>query len=253
MRKLVPPVLAIVALLSTNPVGAAVISLTFGPGELGTGNCLPFGCIPDLRYQQVYSASEFSGRINIKELTFYNELYSVGSIDPAHYAILLSVTDKAPNALDLTDLDNNIGDDQRLFFDGDLSGSLSSTHRLTISGHPYNYDPDDGNLLLEIIKTDGGPDYGTVFLDRFTNDPSIGSSRAFEYGGVIGDPAESHVGLVTTFSGVPLTEPSPAFLIITALGAAALMARSCRPVPCKVSRSRCTIARAARTGADAQH
>jgi DNA-binding MarR family transcriptional regulator len=193
----------------------------------GTGNCLPFGCIPDLRYQQVYSASEFSGRLNIKDLTFYNQLFSVGSIDPAHYVVRVSVTAKAPNNLDLTNLDNNVGDDQELFFDGDLSGSLSPTHRLSISGKPYNYDPDDGNLLLEIIKTDGGPDYGTVFLDRFTNDPSIGSSRAHEYGGVIGDPAESYVGLVTTFSGQgPLPEPSSVVLLIAALGASALMARS---------------------------
>ena len=69
------------ALLFSGGASAAPVSVTFGPGEPGTGNCLPFGCIPAVRYQQVYSASLFPTRLRIEEITFFNLLYLPGSID----------------------------------------------------------------------------------------------------------------------------------------------------------------------------
>lgn len=205
-----------IAIGASRIASAAPVSVIVGPGEVGTGNCLPFGCQADVRYQQVYGSSLFSSRINIKDITFFNRLFAAGFIDPANYAIYLSVTGLAVGGLDLTDLDNNVGQERELFFAGTLSGSLASSRSFTITGKPYIYDPSRGNLLLEIFKTGGSGEYGTVFLDRFTDDPSIGSSRAFEYGGVIGDSQENYVGLVTRFDGVPLSEPNAAALLAIA-------------------------------------
>jgi len=237
MGKTVRLVAATLAILGGS-IGAcsAAISVTFGPGEPGTGNCLPFGCQPVMRYQQVYSASLFPARLSIEEITFFNQLFLPGTIDPAHYTVLLSVTDKAVGALDLTNLDNNVGSDQELFFNQNLPASLAAPS-FTIDGDPYVYDPADGNLLLEILKIGGSGVHGTVFLDRFTNDPTIGSSRTFEFDGVIGDPAESYVGLVTRFTGVPLSEPSTLALLCLAAGGLTWLRgmRDQRPTPASLS------------------
>jgi len=158
---------AVVALLFFCSTANAVVfqsddfaSVTFGPGENGVGNCMPFGCVPETRYQQVYAASSFSGSLTITGITFFNQLYSAGSIDPAHYTVRLSSTKKAAGRLDLYKLDKNIGQHQREFFSGILSGSLASDRFFTIQGTPYSYDPAKGNLLLEIYKTGGTTPWG---------------------------------------------------------------------------------------------
>ena len=64
-------------------------SITFGPGENNVGNCLPFGCIPEARVQQVYGSSQFSPLpFEINQITFFNRLYTRGAIDPANYTFI---------------------------------------------------------------------------------------------------------------------------------------------------------------------
>ena len=65
------------------------------PADIGTGNCIPFGCtLSTPTYQQIYAASDFSGPITITNLEFYDTqgLNPGASPNTGTYTISLSTT-----------------------------------------------------------------------------------------------------------------------------------------------------------------
>jgi hypothetical protein len=54
-------------------VGDPIVGL---PADSNTGNCFPFGCAYNGRYQQVYSAGAFSGPLTITDLEFFNTAFN---------------------------------------------------------------------------------------------------------------------------------------------------------------------------------
>jgi hypothetical protein len=181
------------------------------PGDLNSGNCFPFGCSGGTRYQQVYNNNQFSSPVTINTISFYNKNYSAGSIQSADYTLNLSITSKAVNGLDTSNLDNNVTGTNVLFFHGNLGGAIdTTTHTFTISGAGFAYDPAYGNLLLEILK-DGGSGSTTVYLDAHSGTFGDISSRAHNFGSGF----ESW-GLVTGFNAAPV--PLPPSLLLLAPG-----------------------------------
>lgn len=164
-------------------------------GFPGTGgNCFPFTCrgFPGARYQQVYNSGLFPGVMTITNISFFNTILPGASINSATYTIHISTTAKPVNGLDIRDFDSNVGADDALFFSGVLGGPIEGG-KFTITGAPFLYDPSQGNLLIDIFKSGGGPTTG--FLDARNGSFGNESSRAHNFGS-----AFASWGLVTEFN-----------------------------------------------------
>src|SRR5712691_5279134 len=204
--------------LSASPAFATTI-IVGQPADVGNGNCFPFGCSPGTRYQQVYNAALFGGPLLINQLQFFNTENSpgLGVVETASYAIHLSSTSTAVNALDTSNFGANVGANDALFFDGIMGGPIGGT-TFTIAGTGFLYNPASGNLLLDIFKT-GGSANGDVFFDARNGTFGSNSSRAHDFGSGF-----ESFGLVTGFSGdelAPVPEPATLTLLAPALAWAA--------------------------------
>ncbi len=221
-KRFVQVVGLVMALAGVVAVSApAAFALTIGdPADPATGNCFPFGC-SGTRYQQVYNSSLFPNPFSFNTVTFFNTKFGPGAgiIDTANYEIRFSETPKAVNGLDTSVFDNNIGVNDQPFFNGVLGGPIGPSMEFLILGSTYNYDPSQGNLLMDIHKIDL-PGSGSVFLDARNGTFGIDSSRAHNFG-----IAFESWGLVTKFGetngpGPGPVVPEPSTLLLTTLGLA---------------------------------
>jgi len=217
----------VVAALAAAPLEAQVI------GAPGTGpNCFPFTCYnvqgnPSTRYQQVYAASNFtSGPISINQISFFLSPLNAGPLNTGTYTISLSTTAAAVNGLSST-FASNLGADNALFGVFNLGGAAPAT--LTFTGTTFNYDPSQGNLLLDVQTsiTSGQTvtDYSTSYYEGRFQDAAGVFSRMHDFGDVF-----DNTGLVTEFALVPVPEPSTYALLAAGLAAMGVVARRRRQV-----------------------
>ena len=206
------------------------------PGDPGTGDCIPFGCSDASSFQQVYSSSLFSGPVAIAGLMFFLNNFDntdpltggpivPDTIYPQDYTISLSVVQVPVDGLD-TDLDNNLDPNTTaLFFQGFLNSPVSGSFTIqTTPANYFNYDPSQGNLLLD-IRTDGMDPSITMFAD--INSAAGGQfSSAFDSNphpagcpdgsaGLTTGCANADYGLVTEFL---TNSPEPSALWLAAAG-----------------------------------
>ena len=148
-----------IALVATQASAAVTV------GAANTGNCYPFSCFAGefgagAVYQQVYSASAFSGALDFNRISFYKQ--TGGLLDTASYSVLFSITDKAVGGLG-SDLSNNLGAAQQHFGVFSLSGAMPDV--LTLTGNTFHYDPTQGNLLMQVTveSVSFDSDYSSFF------------------------------------------------------------------------------------------
>lgn len=172
-----------------------------------------------LEYQQVYSASAFlaqSGGVFRIDTIGLAGIFQDASVN---LTISLSTTAAAVGALDSSDLASNLGPDNTVFLN--YSGAVGPV----FTGTPFYYNPATGNLLIDIVVNSFG--VGTNPKVHVYEDVSSGvMSRAANMGGSGFSDLE---GMVTTFEGETVPEPSSILLVTGAL-LAALALRRRQPV-----------------------
>ncbi len=134
--------------------------------EGNESNIFPFGLGASYRYQQVYSASEFdpSEPVLVTEVRFRPDFLAGRSFSALlpDVQINISTTSTAPDGLSSTFADN-VGPDDTVVFSGPLPLSSNATGAGPFDfdiviplSTPFFYDPQAGNLLLDIRNFGGG-------------------------------------------------------------------------------------------------
>jgi hypothetical protein len=184
-----------------------------------------------LRYQQVYSSSEF-GLINNGGGDIAGFLFRLDqtfgqsfSTTLTNVQITLSTTQKAPGALSPV-FAENVGADRTVVL-GPATVPFSAGKTPLVSPQPFDagfgfthafyYNPAAGNLLVD-VQLFGGATAGYFDAQSTQGDSisSLGGSSASALSGIL-----STAGLVTEFAVVPVPEPSA--LVLVSFGLAVLV------------------------------
>jgi hypothetical protein len=214
-------VAAVVALFCQVPAFAdQIIGL---PADPNSGNEFPFGFAYSGEYQQVYTASAFSGPLTITNLEFYNtQLDSAATaMNSGTWTIALSTTSADWNTLS-TDFASNIGGDNTTVFSGNLSQPWAFGDTLSIIlTTPFTYNPGNGNLLMDVMVSGASAPGGAIFFDENSANSIMG--RVFNSGGIVFE--NSSFGLVTGFSTVPVPSTLVMSSILFGIGGVGLVYR----------------------------
>jgi hypothetical protein len=178
----------------------SVLTLGF-PADANQGNSFPFGGYSG-RYQQVYTAHEFTGPITIKALKFYNTHVNSGAtiMPTGNWTISLSTTSADWNTLSTT-YAANIGPNNTEVFSGNLSQAWTFGDTLTINlSTPFTYVPAPGsNLLVDVTASGVTTPGGFVYFDTTGYDQGREDGSTI-IGHVDAGGVRSGYGLVTGFS-----------------------------------------------------
>ena len=180
-----------------------------------------------VRYQQVYSASQFpssEGPLRITQITFRPD----GSVtDPSliirfdSVRIDLSTTSMTPSTLS-TLFASNVGADDMtvfnsfVFADAPVTGPPGGPKDFTVTFalNPFIYDPSAGDLLLDVRAIESGGGISAPF-DADSSSLFTAHVDAPDISAASGSPFAT--GLVTQFQFTPVPEPST--LMLDSLGA----------------------------------
>jgi hypothetical protein len=199
----------------------------------------------NLRVQQVYGASQFSGLgvIQITGLAFRPGDISVAAFGPTTLPDLevhLSTTSHVPDGLSPI-FAANVGPDDTTVFHDDWSrssanapgpGGTRAFDILLPFTTPFTYDPAAGNLLVDFIGNPGGT-FLFLFPELIDAHHVTGDSVSL----IVAEPASSptgipfvSVGVVTQFAFQPAVAPvpEPATWILFGLGLTGVVARAWR-------------------------
>lgn len=169
-------------------------------GTADTGNSIPFGSyLGGYYYQQVYNKTNFSGSMNINELTFYNTASPGGTPSPGTFDVYLSIVSFGVGAIP-TDFPQGFPASVTNVWSGTLPAITDGRLDLNLTT-AFNYDPSLGNLLLTIRSFDTYV-AGSIFLDFDEHAGTVFSRRLYAGGG------NQDSGLVTGFND-PLVSPTP--------------------------------------------
>lgn len=199
-------------------VSVAVVVPAAQATEMGdSGNQFPFNPrsvgVSTIRYQQVYSASEFApGTYTITQIAFRTTpLDAPFSGTTGTLQVDLSTTSASPDHLSTT-FSDNLGADTQTVFNGpwEVSTTNSGVFDLVLTlTTPFVYNPALGNLLLDVRNFGGGSidvlNNSFITLDAQST-PGDSTSRIYTAQSIDGvllttgvpDPLES-LGLVTKF------------------------------------------------------
>jgi hypothetical protein len=186
--------------------------------EGNEGNYYPLGIlVGSIRYQQVYAASEFGcpgGPRDITAISFRPDEFAVPISYTLPFAeIRLSTTSGAPDAL-IPVFADNVGIDDELVYSGSLTVSTAATGGppgdfdvVIPLDAPFQYDPTQGNLLLDVTIPTAGP-VSTLYFDA-ENSAADPVSRVWAANSEATVGSTDTRGLVTKFS---FHFPSPLIL-----------------------------------------
>jgi hypothetical protein len=233
MTKLITMALAATCTLA---IATGASAATYIVGAAATSNNgAPFVFDSGPRYQQVYSANQFTGPLSISGITFYGSKdYPLYRLAEGMFQISLSTTDKTVHNLNGNYVDN-IGADQTEVFSGTmpvLQDPMAQQNTKSYASFTlpftttFNYDPLKGNLLLDVTSKTGFGGIGSLqAYNVFTDSASEVTARVFrgnlQYG----------FGLTTGFveampAGVP--EPATWAMMIIGFGLTGAMMRGQR-------------------------
>jgi hypothetical protein len=214
---------------------AAAVPLVVPNAQAGSeGNDANLGPFFDtsVRYQQVYSASQFGSTdpLTISQISFRPD----GAVSDADLTVFftsvridLSTTSRTPATLSSTFADN-VGADNATVFDsfvftnapvtGPAGGPKDFT--ITFSITPFVYDPSEGDLLMDVraFTSSGGIEDN---LDAQSGSPFTAHVDASGIGSTTGNVLST--GLVTQFEASPVVAvPAPGSIALLGLGLAGL-------------------------------
>ncbi len=198
----------------------------------------PFdGALTGSRFQQVFDASQFSlignggGNISLLAFRLDGSCRLGDGVTIPNLQINLSTTSREPDSLSPVFAENVGADDRTVVGPGQFSifGNCTGNdpENLTmhvIFGSPFFYNPNAGNLLLDIRNYSGTPDDGRLLLidGHDVMGDSISSMLAFNVNAQNASRMTSF-GFVTRFEIHPVPEPSTWVLVV--LGALVCAAR----------------------------
>ena len=177
--------------------------------EGDSNNIFPFGTFVT-RYQQIYESTQLfpCGNIIQLKLRLDEEATGNNSLTIPDILIQLSTTTTTPATLSSTlssTFASNIGPNVTTVFNGELTlsapdcgiGPCPFDIMINLQA-PFNYDPSQGNLLLDVTKP-ASPSFGNTFFDAVDNAPSI-TRRVFNTMDATAETGEvDNTGLVTQF------------------------------------------------------
>ena len=204
---------------------AADVSIIVPSVASGNGSSTgPFSYPGPVRYQQVYDASAFSQIAAaggwITQVGFYGEETRPGGFGTiTNLQINLSTTHKAPDGLS-TIFANNVGQNDTMVFGPAGLSMASSPGDLTLIklSQQFFYNPNDGNLLLDVRNYSGMGFFPGIFFELDAQS-AIGDSVSSAISFDVNSPTALGTGtsgLVTDFIVTPVPEPST--LLLGALG-----------------------------------
>jgi hypothetical protein len=200
---------------------AALVAVPASALTIGTpngGNCFPFGCGSGTRYQQVWVGSAFGGPITLTNVGFEVDFGS--TVNGGTYTISFSTTERAVNTIDDFPFDSNVGADDTVVYTGTLAPQFDGTW-LVFDGFSFDYDPAEGNLLMDVKISDI---VGSSIFFKATNfGDATEFSRAHDFG-----TGTDGWGLVATFNGDfggVIPEPATWAMMIAGFGLVGAAAR----------------------------
>jgi len=200
--------------------------------------------LPTPRYQQVYDKNSFpSSPLSIEKIRFFED--STQSINAAPLGgnscsdatppcgtatVRIGTTSLPVNGLDPdeTDFDSNFAVGSLVFIQNVLLSSLTSGGVLEFTGVPFLYDPEDGNLLIDVQFSDFATvndltqGMNALFYEATADPEAPVFSLVSNYDGL----DNSSFGLVTEFDVTVVPEPATGLLLTAGLGALAWVRRS---------------------------